>query len=110
MLASLMAAGTGINLTSANHCFIADPWWNASVESQAMDRVHRIGQTKPVRVVRMVSADSIEDRILEMQEAKQALGSGALRKLKPDEIRKARMTDLRTIFECKSDKELVPLS
>lgn len=56
-------------------------WWNASVESQAMDRVHRIGQTKPVRVVRMVSADSIEDRILEMQEAKEALGSGALRKV-----------------------------
>ncbi|CAN0458572.1 unnamed protein product, partial [Ectocarpus sp. 12 AP-2014] len=82
MLASLMAAGTGINLTSANHCFIADPWWNASVESQAMDRVHRIGQTKPVRVVRMVSADSVEDRILEIQEAKEALGKGALRKVR----------------------------
>ena len=46
-----------------------------------MDRVHRIGQTKPVRVVRMVSADSIEDRILEIQEAKEALGKGALRKV-----------------------------
>lgn len=47
-----------------------------------MDRVHRIGQTKPVRVVRMVSADSVEDRILEIQEAKMALGKGALRKVK----------------------------
>lgn len=49
-----------------------------------MDRVHRIGQTKPVRIVRMVSADSVEDRILEMQEAKEALGSGALRKVTQD--------------------------
>lgn len=56
-------------------------WWNASVEEQAMDRVHRIGQTKPVRVVRMVSSNSIENRILEIQEAKQALGKGALRKV-----------------------------
>lgn len=46
-----------------------------------MDRVHRIGQTKPVRVVRMVSANSVEDRILEIQERKQALGKGALRKV-----------------------------
>ncbi|CAM9404773.1 unnamed protein product [Pylaiella littoralis] len=106
MLASLMAAGTGVNLTSANHCFICDPWWNASVESQAMDRVHRIGQTKPVRVVRMVSADSVEDRILQIQEAKEALGKGALRKLKPEEVRKARMTDLRTIFECKLEQDV----
>lgn len=52
------------------------------MESQAMDRVHRIGQTKPVRVVRMVSADSVEDRILEIQEAKEALGMGALRKVR----------------------------
>lgn len=51
------------------------------MESQAMDRVHRIGQTKTVRVVRMVSADSVEDRILEIQEAKEALGRGALRKV-----------------------------
>ncbi|CAM9189972.1 unnamed protein product [Ascophyllum nodosum] len=99
MLASLTAAGTGINLTSANHCFICDPWWNGSVEEQAMDRVHRIGQTKPVRVVRMVSANSVENRILEIQDAKQALGKGALRKLSPEELRKTRMTDLRTIFE-----------
>ncbi|CAN0098000.1 unnamed protein product, partial [Laminaria digitata] len=56
-------------------------WWNASVEEQAMDRVHRIGQTKPVRVVRMVSANSVETRILEIQEAKQALGKGVLRKV-----------------------------
>lgn len=60
-------------------------WWNASVESQAMDRVHRIGQTKPVRVVRMVSADSVEDRILQIQEAKEALGKGALRKVRGPE-------------------------
>ena len=56
-------------------------WWNGSVEEQAMDRVHRIGQTKPVRVVRMVSANSVENRILEIQDAKQALGKGALRKV-----------------------------
>lgn len=55
------------------------------MESQAMDRVHRIGQTKPVRVVRMVSADSVEDRILEIQEAKEALGTGALRKVRKED-------------------------
>lgn len=100
MLASLTAAGTGINLTSANHCFICDPWWNASVEEQAMDRVHRIGQTKPVRVVRLVCTNSVENRILEIQEKKQTLGKGALRKLSADELRKTRMADLRSIFEC----------
>lgn len=56
-------------------------WSNGSVEEQAMDRVHHIGRTKPVRVVRMVSANSVEIRILEIQEAKQALGMGALRKV-----------------------------
>ncbi|CAM9815852.1 unnamed protein product, partial [Discosporangium mesarthrocarpum] len=100
MLASLMAAGTGINLTSANHCFIADPWWNGSVEQQAMDRVHRIGQTKPVTVVKLVAADTVEGHMLKIQEAKEALGIGALRKLSPEELRKSRMGELRRIFDC----------
>src|SRR5690349_4394573 len=55
LLVSLMAGGFGLNLTSANHVFLMDPWWNASVESQAIDRVHRLGQTKDVHTYRFVT-------------------------------------------------------
>ena len=76
-----------------------DSWWNASVDEQAMDRVHRLGQTRPVRVVRFVAERSIEERILQLQAAKAALGSGALRRLSAEEARASRVADLRTLFE-----------
>ena len=69
-----------------------------SVEEQAMDRVHRIGQTKPVSVVKYVMDGSIEERILAIQEKKQLMNKGALGKLSSAEIRKARLADLRSIF------------
>lgn len=98
MLCSLHAAGTGITLTSANHCFLMDTWWNVSVELQAQDRIHRIGQTRPVRVVRFVMKDSIEERMIALQESKAALSKGALQKLSPDELRKTRIADLKSLF------------
>lgn len=98
MLCSLHAAGTGITLTSANHCFLMDTWWNASVELQAQDRIHRIGQTRPVRVVRFVMKDSIEERMIALQESKAALSKGALQKLTPAELRKTRIEDLKSLF------------
>jgi SNF2 family DNA or RNA helicase len=79
MLASLMAAGTGINLLGASNVILCDPWWNPSVENQAIDRVHRIGKTAPVDVYRMVVAGSIEERLLEVHEAKEQLATVTLK-------------------------------
>ena len=72
-LISLKAGGVGINLTEADYVFLVDPWWNPAVESQAIDRTHRIGQTKPVFAYRFISKDTIEYRILELQETKREL-------------------------------------
>ncbi len=98
ILCSLHAAGTGINLTRGNHIFMMDTWWNLAAENQAMDRVHRIGQTRNVRVVRFIMAGSIEDRMVALQEAKATMGKGAMEKLKPEEQRKARITALKELF------------
>jgi SNF2 family DNA or RNA helicase len=78
MLASLKAGGTGLNLTAADHVFLVDPWWNPAVEDQAADRAHRIGQDKPVFVYRMVAKDTVEERILALQDSKRALAEAAL--------------------------------
>jgi non-specific serine/threonine protein kinase len=74
-LLSLKAGGLGINLTAADYVVLFDPWWNPAVERQAVDRSHRIGQRKPVFVYRLVTRDSIEERILELQEKKRALAA-----------------------------------
>ncbi len=72
-LISLKAGGVGINLTVADYVFILDPWWNLSAEEQAIARSHRIGQHHPVFVYRFVSADTLEEQILTLQERKQTL-------------------------------------
>ncbi len=72
-LISLKAGGTGLNLTGANVVVHADPWWNAAAQNQATDRAHRIGQTKDVTVYKVIARDTIEDRILALQEAKSDL-------------------------------------
>ncbi len=72
-LLSLKAAGTGLTLTKADYVFIFDPWWNPAVENQAIDRTHRIGQTKSVVAYRLVAADTIEDKVLAMQKHKSEL-------------------------------------
>ena len=77
-LISLKAGGTGLNLTAADHVFLLDPWWNPAVEEQAADRAHRIGQDKPVFVYRLVTEDTVEERILELQDRKRALADAAL--------------------------------
>jgi superfamily II DNA or RNA helicase len=78
MLVSLKAGGTGLNLTAADHVFLMDPWWNPAVEDQAADRAHRIGQDKPVFVYRLVSEDTVETKILALQESKRRLAEAAL--------------------------------
>ena len=77
MLLSLKAGGTGLNLTAADHVFLMDPWWNPAAEDQAADRAHRIGQERPVLVHRLIAADTVEERILALQEKKRALASVA---------------------------------
>lgn len=77
MLLSLKAGGVGLNLTAADHVFLLDPWWNPAAEDQAADRAHRIGQERPVLVHRLVAKDSVEERILLLQDKKRALSSVA---------------------------------
>lgn len=73
LLLSLKAAGVGLNLTAADHVYIMDPWWNPAVEDQAADRAHRIGQRNPVLVHRLVSKNTVEEKILQLQASKKNL-------------------------------------
>ncbi|XP_059318116.1 DNA repair protein RAD16-like isoform X2 [Lycium ferocissimum] len=77
-LMSLKAGGVALNLTVASHVFLMDPWWNPAVERQAQDRIHRIGQYKPIRVVRFVIENTIEERILKLQEKKELVFEGTV--------------------------------
>merc|ERR1719217_1538812 len=73
LLISLKAGGEGLNLQAANHIFVMDPWWNPAAEFQAIQRAHRIGQTRPVKATRLVATDTIEDKIIELQLKKQSV-------------------------------------
>ncbi len=91
LLLSLKAGGLGLTLTRADHVYIVDPWWNPAAEDQAADRAYRIGQTNPVFVHRLVARDTIEERILSLQEHKRsllsaAIGGAAVQGLTRDEI------------------------
>jgi hypothetical protein len=77
-LLSLKAGGTGLNLTAADYVYLLDPWWNPAVEAQAIDRTHRIGQTRPVFAYRLVAKNTIEERILELQQSKRDLADAIL--------------------------------
>ena len=77
LLLSLRAASLGLNLVAANHVVLLDLWWNPSVEDQAIDRTHRIGQAKGVRVTRITVRDSVEDKILDLQARKREIVSAA---------------------------------
>jgi superfamily II DNA or RNA helicase len=83
MLVSLKAGGVGLNLTAADTVIHVDPWWNPAVERQASARAHRIGQTRPVLVYRLVAAGSIEERLLALQQRKSALAEAVLGVLGP---------------------------
>jgi SWI/SNF-related matrix-associated actin-dependent regulator of chromatin subfamily A3 len=72
----------GLNIVEANQVILLDPWWNESIEQQAIDRVFRIGQKKDVRVFKFVMQDSIEDRVMDIQQAKTNLISNALAGIK----------------------------
>jgi SNF2 family DNA or RNA helicase len=74
-LISLKTGGSGVNLTAADTVFLLDPWWNPAAEEQAAARAHRIGQTRPVTLYRMVAKGTIEERVLALSRSKAALAS-----------------------------------
>ncbi len=92
-LISLRAGGVGLNLTAADYVYIVDPWWNPAIEQQAIDRTHRIGQDKNIFAYRMITKDTIEEKILSLQEKKKSLvkevigdDSGFVKQLKEEDI------------------------
>lgn len=77
-LISLKAGGLGLNLTAADYVYILDPWWNPAVEAQAVDRTHRLGQTRPVFAYRLIARDTVEEKILQLQGQKRELAEAII--------------------------------
>jgi SNF2 family DNA or RNA helicase len=77
-LISLKAGGLGLNLTAADYVFLLDPWWNPAVEAQAIDRAHRVGQTRTVFAYRLICRDTVEEKIAELQKQKRELADAIL--------------------------------
>ncbi len=77
-LISLKAGGVGLNLTAADYVFLLDPWWNPAVEAQAIDRTHRIGQTKQVFAYRLITRGTVEEKVLELQSTKRDLADAII--------------------------------
>ncbi len=77
-LISLKAGGLGLNLTAAEYVFLLDPWWNPAVEAQAIDRAHRIGQRREVFAYRLIAKDTVEEKVLQLQDSKRALADAVL--------------------------------
>ncbi|KAK0242216.1 SNF2 family N-terminal domain-containing protein [Armillaria nabsnona] len=96
-LVSLKAGGVALNLTEASRVYLMDSWWNPAVEYQAMDRIHRLGQHRPVKAIKLVVEDSIESRIVQLQEKKSAMVDATL---SPDDSAMGRLTpaDLSFLF------------
>lgn len=97
-LMQLKTGGVGLNLTAADYVFILDPWWNPASERQAMDRTHRIGQDKPVIVYKFISKDSIEEKILQLQEKKKMIADDIL-ETDNNNIHKLNFDEIKNLFE-----------
>lgn len=95
-LISIKAGGVGLNLTAASYIIIADPWWNPAVEDQAADRAHRIGQTQPVTVYRLITSNTVEEKVLALHERKRQASADILDGAESSEITEQ---DLRALFE-----------
>ncbi|KAI2781915.1 SNF2 family N-terminal domain-containing protein [Daldinia loculata] len=102
ILVSIMAGGLGLNLTSGNYVYVMEPQYNPAAEAQAVDRVHRLGQKRPVRTVRYIMRNSIEEKMLELQEKKKMLASLSMdrnRVIDKAEAAKQKLMDLRSLFK-----------
>lgn len=98
MLISLKAGNAGLNLTAANHVVIMDPFWNPYIENQAVDRAHRIGQQKPVKVHRLLVKETVEDRIIALQEQKRQFVDAALDEGESKQLGRLSLQDLQYLF------------
>jgi superfamily II DNA or RNA helicase len=98
-LISLKAGGVGLNLTEADTVIIYDPWWNPAAESQAADRAHRIGQDKPVFIYKLITENTVEEKILAMQDRKRALAESIYKDGDKEESLKLTADDLTALFE-----------
>ncbi|KAF6819465.1 SWI/SNF family DNA-dependent ATPase [Colletotrichum musicola] len=98
MLVSLRAGNAGLNLVAASNVVIMDPFWNPYIEMQAVDRAHRIGQQKPVKVYRILTQETVEDRIVKLQEKKRATVDAALDEREGAKLAGLSMTELRFLF------------
>ncbi|CAG8530193.1 16588_t:CDS:10 [Funneliformis mosseae] len=100
ILVSLKAGGVGLNLTAAQRVYLMDPFWNPSVENQAIDRIHRLGQTCAVDTIRFIIKNSVEEGILQLQERKLRLAELTFsEKLSKQEITRRRLEDLKVLFK-----------
>lgn len=97
-LISIKAGGTGLNLVEADYVFILDPWWNPAVEQQAIDRTHRIGQTKNVFIYKFITKGTVEEKILALQEKKKQL-AGSLITLEDSFVKSLTEADIRAILD-----------
>ena len=97
LLISLKAGGEGLNLQAANYVFLLDPWWNPASEMQAVQRAHRIGQTKPVKAIRFVTENTVEEKVIALQEMKQLVFEATIGQSQGAE-KKLTESDLRFLF------------
>jgi len=98
-LISLKAGGFGLNLTEADYVYLLDPWWNPAAEQQAVDRTHRIGQTRPVNVIRLVAADTIEEKVMGLKARKARLIDAVLNDESAAFSGALKAADIRALFE-----------
>ncbi len=106
-LISLKAGGTGLNLTAADTVIHYDPWWNPAVENQASDRAHRIGQTKPVFIYKLVASNTVEEKILAMQQHKQLLADQTLDQSEQTALQNLTADDILKLFEADAPDQSV---
>jgi SNF2 family DNA or RNA helicase len=100
-LITIAAGGVGLNLTAASNVFVMEPQYNPGVEQQAVDRVHRIGQTRETHIYHLVMENSIEKHIVQLQEKKMALAALTLnRKLPRAEVQRQKLAELKSLFRC----------
>ncbi len=97
-LVSLKAGGTGLNLTAADYVYLVDPWWNPAVETQAIDRTHRIGQNKSVFAYRMIAKDTVEEKILQLQSKKRHIADNLIQ-AEENLLKTISLDELRELFK-----------
>ncbi|ORY30328.1 SNF2 family N-terminal domain-domain-containing protein [Naematelia encephala] len=98
LLVSTRAGGVGLNLTAASRCYLVDPYWNPSVESQAIDRIHRLGQTRPVTAIKLMINESIEQKLAKIQEKKSNLANLSLKNMSRKELLEKKAEELVELF------------